>query len=903
MKRRFFLTAVAFALLTLNGKAIAETTAVAPTQVTLAGAKEKQVIPPQLTFNPQNYTLYSITDETGKTLKVRAFTQLAYFANPQAIERQVMNIYIPDAYFNGKAIDKYSASTAPILVITANDSLEDNVFKSVAPVVLNGQVLKEVITPTVQNKSSSEQGKEPNKVESRITAKEDKTTSTAVTNPTNKEASTIVASNSNSSSNSVSAATAGKNKETITSSNNAQAQDTDDSSKQPQVLSPVGVVGDKLEKVIVDVSAHNSTSLPPSALKTQTANLHAHTTAKRNVIVSHFNEKGELVLGNSENLTFDYEDSLGQAILRNLSSIATVTGVGVNKIGSKVIDVVNSVRGATAAPETEQQAANVANNAATAEDTTANTPTTPTSNTTTSVVSGITTTTPTNPVTTSQASPATTPSNVSQNQTTDTTAISTIKATDVPAENLCIATSSDTVTEDVTTNANCDDAFIAEQMPGIPEQGPTIQEVINAALAKGYIVVSPGLRGVDQVFPQVVNEEITGTEPSLVQLVDLSAVLNYLQANDETMPGDANKIIALANSTASLQIILLATKATIPAVQHQLSVQEAAQADATLKGVALYNPQWQLAHADAAYEWQFREQEVVQTRPLPGLVGLPRPEPLSENEKVITKQLVGEFVSYVNSLNLNYKGTTYQLNADGSGSFQDLVGSYLVKAAQEARKQWPDLTLTDYPFLTIEGNKISQASILAYAEQIGRALNPNSFDTAKRTSAYNLFFGEGKGKKQKVQGLHFSPYYLNNPQVANQFKAKTQLLKLVDPLTYLQETNYKLVKNWFIRQATYDSDVDLALSVILATKLESLNAKVDFALSWNQVDNDFYDLNSLWQWIDAIAAPSWIERTGAAVKDAFSSPRGQKEPNESQKQESNNSEPKTPVSSTLSESK
>lgn len=50
----------------------------------------------------------------GKTIKVRAFEQIVYVANPVEITMQVLNVYVPEEYFNGGSINSYTAETAPI---------------------------------------------------------------------------------------------------------------------------------------------------------------------------------------------------------------------------------------------------------------------------------------------------------------------------------------------------------------------------------------------------------------------------------------------------------------------------------------------------------------------------------------------------------------------------------------------------------------------------------------------------------------------------------------------------------------------------------------------------------------------------------------------------------------------
>ena len=67
-----------------------------------------------LDFNPENYQKQTIEFE-GKKIIVRAYEQIPYVTNPDNKELQVMNIYIPEAYFKKKKnINGYTAATAPI---------------------------------------------------------------------------------------------------------------------------------------------------------------------------------------------------------------------------------------------------------------------------------------------------------------------------------------------------------------------------------------------------------------------------------------------------------------------------------------------------------------------------------------------------------------------------------------------------------------------------------------------------------------------------------------------------------------------------------------------------------------------------------------------------------------------
>lgn len=66
-----------------------------------------------LVFNDKQYKVETIT-EGGKTFQVRAYEGIVYVTKPIEKKYQQMNIYIPEAYFNGGTINGFNAETAPI---------------------------------------------------------------------------------------------------------------------------------------------------------------------------------------------------------------------------------------------------------------------------------------------------------------------------------------------------------------------------------------------------------------------------------------------------------------------------------------------------------------------------------------------------------------------------------------------------------------------------------------------------------------------------------------------------------------------------------------------------------------------------------------------------------------------
>ncbi len=66
-----------------------------------------------LGFDPQKFVSQKLLFQ-GKELVVRAYEKIPYVSNPSDPNKQVMNIYIPEAYFLSESINGYTANTAPI---------------------------------------------------------------------------------------------------------------------------------------------------------------------------------------------------------------------------------------------------------------------------------------------------------------------------------------------------------------------------------------------------------------------------------------------------------------------------------------------------------------------------------------------------------------------------------------------------------------------------------------------------------------------------------------------------------------------------------------------------------------------------------------------------------------------
>ena len=72
---------------------------------------------------------------------------------------------------------------------------------------------------------------------------------------------------------------------------------------------------------------------------------------------------------------------------------------------------------------------------------------------------------------------------------------------------------------------------------------------------------------------------------------------------------------------------------------------------------------------------------------------------------------------------------------------------------------------------------------------------------------------------------------------------------MMNPLNYIDSDTAVSAKHWRIRHGTKDSDTALAVSFILASKLEAEGFSVDFAYPWDKTHSGDYDLAELFAWI------------------------------------------------------
>jgi len=378
----------------------------------------------------------------------------------------------------------------------------------------------------------------------------------------------------------------------------------------------------------------------------------------------------------------------------------------------------------------------------------------------------------------------------------------------------------------------------ANLRPG-PRDGGKPSAVL-VALANGYVVASAGARGrttQDQAHVYI------GKAPAA--LVDLKAAIRYLKFNDKNMPGDAAKIISNGTSAGGAMSTLLGATGNSNDYASYLETLGAADATDDIFAVSAYCPIINLDHADMAYEWQFAGIHTYKRRGPPDANKPAAESELTAGQIDVSNELKVLFPAYLNQLKLkNEQGQLLTLDANGEGTFKELVKSYVVASAQRAFDRGVDMS--PFPWITISGGKVTQLDFAAYLKYLGRLKTPPAFDALDLATPENQLFGNGA-----VDRRHFTDYGATHGS-SGTMRAETVVVKMMNPMDYVGKPGATTATHWRIRHGAKDSDTSLAISLMFATLLRNNGIQVDYALPWAVTHSGDYDLDELTAWIDQI---------------------------------------------------
>lgn len=346
-----------------------------------------------------------------------------------------------------------------------------------------------------------------------------------------------------------------------------------------------------------------------------------------------------------------------------------------------------------------------------------------------------------------------------------------------------------------------------------------LPHLILRALSKGYVVVSVGVRG------RTLQKEgkYIGKAPAVI--MDLKSAVRYLHANDEKMPGDANKIIANGTGAGGAVAALLGASADHFDYEPYFKEIGALKASDKVFAVSAYAPMTNLENADMAYEWQFNG----------------------------ANELAERFPIYLNSLNLtDESGNPLTLDLQGNGSFKDYLANLIKDSANKAYSQLAENSeqqkeFQEISWLSFENNKVSNVDWSGYVLSEKRMKSSPAFDIFNATSDENNLFGTTTENNR-----HFTLYSAERSSNKEIHLADPQIVKRMNPMFYLDNPN--AAEHWRIRVGTADHDTSLAISGILAIKLQMEGKNVSYKTPWGVLHLDD-DLDELFEWVDEIVKP------------------------------------------------
>ena len=349
------------------------------------------------------------------------------------------------------------------------------------------------------------------------------------------------------------------------------------------------------------------------------------------------------------------------------------------------------------------------------------------------------------------------------------------------------------------------------------------------ALAAGYVVVEPGARGRDLTDDE---GAYYGVAPAAI--VDLKAAVRYLRRNQDTIPGDTDRIVSSGTSAGGALSALLG--ASGDAKQYDSYLEEIGAADESdaIFASGDWCPITDLEHADGAYEWAYGSLATQDGATL---------------DTAVTEDLAGQFASYQKKLGLSGGKGYKSLTADNLGDY--MTETYL---RPSAATYLSDLSDTDRDAYLAEQGWIAwdgeEASFTwdDFAAYLGtRKKTQPAFDAFDLSAGENNEFGTGA-----TAARHFTTYSLRQDtgdDGAELDEDIPELLNLMNPMYFIGKRNRKRAKHWWIRVGTKDTDTSMTVTVNLAASLANLGDDVDLSMYWDAGHGANEDPEAFIAWI------------------------------------------------------
>ena len=337
------------------------------------------------------------------------------------------------------------------------------------------------------------------------------------------------------------------------------------------------------------------------------------------------------------------------------------------------------------------------------------------------------------------------------------------------------------------------------------------------ALSKGYVVISPAIRG---------RTLQNGKAPALI--VDYKAAVRWVRHNKEVLPaGDTEKIISDGLSAGGALSSLLGATGNAKEYLPYLEAIGAEDERDDIFASVVYCPITNLENADMPYEWIFNGVNTYHLGPA---------REMDEKMQAASDALKDAFPAYLNSLNL--KG--YELDDNGEGTFKEYIEGLYIAAAQKALDAGENVLGLDW--VEVEDGKITGVDLEEYAVWATRMKAAPAFDSLNMASFENNEFGDA----------HFTEYAFEHSTAEKPVMADAEKIYLLNPMNFIGKEGVSTAKHWRIRHGVKDRDTSLAIPAILALKLNQEGYSADVAAVWGVPHDGNYDLPELFEWLDSI---------------------------------------------------
>ncbi|MEM0038835.1 MAG: subtype B tannase [Zestosphaera sp.] len=378
-------------------------------------------------------------------------------------------------------------------------------------------------------------------------------------------------------------------------------------------------------------------------------------------------------------------------------------------------------------------------------------------------------------------------------------------------------------------------------------------ERVALALAAGYVVAVPGVRGWDCRFS---NGTWYGKAPAAI--VDLKAVIRYMRYNSDTFPGNEEWIIPIGTSAGGALSALLAASGDSPLYEPYLQQLGAAEASDRVFAAAPYCPITDLEHADMMYEWEF------------GLKPLPTGSLVNQTISQMLRSLWPEYLRELNLLDRNG-----ELLATPEAYEKYIVKNYLIPAAIKYIKALPEPHRAQYLQRNswIMWDPVTQTASFTWNEYleygISRMKGCPAFDVLhipeNLTLPEKLTFGDVFALgltpevllfgNETVPARHFTDFCVKwdtgDPSACIDPELR-QIINMMNPMYFIKQDWPHISQYWWIRTGSKDNHAAITMWTNLAIALENAGKSVNFEIYWEGEHGADYEPWTFIEWVAQI---------------------------------------------------